>query len=461
VNRAYLDGDGMVTSLAFKDGKCYFRNKFVRTESFTRENEAGSFTDMTIFSPEDPRQPQVYHRLVKDIFQGPPAPKNGANYNVVNWAGSLCAMDWGAPHGLSNELEYEGEREGDDFSQAKFTAHFRIPAEADGSRRMVTFEPKVDWAKGITTCTFQEFDEAGKCQQTRSHVFPATYFHDMIVTENFYVLFDCPVKMDYFKSFVGYPFGMNSLGETIVEDRSKNGVFRIFPRRDNGFEPMVVDATNDTLFAFHHINGYDNIKEDGGKIVFETCTWDRMCLYFNDIIKPDGEERWPRTNISRFVIDVNDKTCTRDVVSEDAYEYPTVAPIATGVQHKMAYVVGVHKQFNHPEKGLVNGPLQNVEKLTYVMEEDGIAVKRIERDVWCPGERKYAMEPLFVPRAGATEEDNGWVVVPVFDAETQTSEVAILDAEKWELVANIRQPAYMPFGVHGSFSDEYVCGPSQ
>ena len=43
--KSYLDGDGMVTSIAIKDGKAYFRNKFVRTEHFDKEEELGKYTE--------------------------------------------------------------------------------------------------------------------------------------------------------------------------------------------------------------------------------------------------------------------------------------------------------------------------------------------------------------------------------------------------------------------------------
>lgn len=36
-SRHTLDGDGMVLSIAFKDGKAFFRNRFVRTKGFLAE----------------------------------------------------------------------------------------------------------------------------------------------------------------------------------------------------------------------------------------------------------------------------------------------------------------------------------------------------------------------------------------------------------------------------------------
>lgn len=74
----------------------------------------------------------------------------------------------------------------------------------------------MDWAAYTTTIGFREYDEAGKLVSDKEYKFDAAYFHDMVVTDKWYIVFDCPIKMDYFKTFIGYPFGMNSLGDTIA-----------------------------------------------------------------------------------------------------------------------------------------------------------------------------------------------------------------------------------------------------
>lgn len=167
--KVFLDGDGMVSSIAIKDGKAYFRNKFVRTESFAREEKAGKFLDLSIFSANDPRPSSTgralwKHRLVDDIFRGPPSPKNNGAFNAWYWAGSLVAVDFGRPFGLDkNTLDTVGDT--DTFSSKRYTAHSRILQEDDGSLRLCAFEPYVDWAKSTTFVNFLEFDEQGNCVQ--------------------------------------------------------------------------------------------------------------------------------------------------------------------------------------------------------------------------------------------------------------------------------------------------------
>ena len=99
--KSYLDGDGMVTSIAIKDGKAYFRNKFVRTEHFDKEEELGRYTEPSIFTASDPRKPAVFYRLFSDILGGNLARKQNGAYNVLNWGDSLVAVDYKKPYALN------------------------------------------------------------------------------------------------------------------------------------------------------------------------------------------------------------------------------------------------------------------------------------------------------------------------------------------------------------------------
>lgn len=170
--KVFLDGDGMVSSIAIKDGKAYFRNKFVRTNSFVKEEEAGRFLDLSIFSAVDPRpsatgKPLWKHRLIDDIFNGPPAPKNNGAFNAWYWGGSLVAVDFGRPFGLDKQtLDTVGDV--DTFSSMRYTAHSRILEEKDGSLRLCAFLPYADWANNKTLVSFMEFDEQGACTKVRT-----------------------------------------------------------------------------------------------------------------------------------------------------------------------------------------------------------------------------------------------------------------------------------------------------
>ena len=113
----------------------------------------------------------------------------------------------------------------------------------------------------------------------------------------------------------------------------------------------------------------------------------------------------------------------------------------------------------------VNGPMQALTKVSLPSTDALGGAEEIE---WVPGDSKFAMEPFFVARKGAVDEDDGWVVALVHDAEYEESEMGgrgtemvIIDAKKFGEgpVARLRLPTYVPFGVHGSWSTSYVAGP--
>ena len=54
----------------------------------------------------------------------------------------------------------------------------------------------------------------------------------------------------------------------------------------------------------------------------------------------------------------------------------------------------------------------------------------IQKEMWAPGRTKFTLEPMFVPRRGATAEDDGYILLLVHNGETGGTELAILDARK-------------------------------
>ena len=80
----------------------------------------------------------------------------------------------------------------------------------------------------------------------------------------------------------------------------------------------------------------------------------------------------------------------------------------------------------------------------------------VHRTLWFPADRSaFAQEPVFVPRRGAAEEDDGWVLTLVFSAaEDRTSLVSaqlVRVAMLW--VANAMQSN----GAPGLFDEHDKC----
>ncbi len=67
-------------------------------------------------------------------------------------------------------------------------------------------------------------------------------------------------------------------------------------------------------------------------------------------------------------------------------------------------------------------------------------------------DRAMHLEPLFVPRPGVSADDDGVLLVPTLaDADAGTV-VAVVDAARMSLLAEIEAPQVVPFGLHAAFA---------
>jgi carotenoid cleavage dioxygenase-like enzyme len=81
------------------------------------------------------------------------------------------------------------------------------------------------------------------------------------------------------------------------------------------------------------------------------------------------------------------------------------------------------------------------------------------------GDKRYCGEPIFKPRPNARSQADGYVFTFVQDltgSEEDRTVLEILDGERLEdgPLATITLRDYLPPGLHGSWTDEYL-GPCQ
>jgi len=73
------------------------------------------------------------------------------------------------------------------------------------------------------------------------------------------------------------------------------------------------------------------------------------------------------------------------------------------------------------------------------------------------GAATEAGEPVFAPDPDGTAEDDGWLLNIVFDRETESSDLVIVDARdmEGEPVARVHLPRRVPFGFHGNWMPDH------
>ncbi|MDX2100331.1 MAG: carotenoid oxygenase family protein [Leptolyngbyaceae cyanobacterium bins.59] len=428
-----FDGDGMLCSIAFSEGKAYFRNRYVQTEGFLAEQKAGRILHRGVFGT------QKNGGWTANAFDF--KLKNIANTNVIYWGGKLLAL-WEAaePHLLDpTTLETLGREYFKGVLQpgSAFAAHPRLDPDCvwkDGLPCLVNFSIKPGLS---TTITLYELNQAGEVVHQHHHSVPGfAFIHDFAITPNYCIFFQNPVQFNP----IPFALGLRGAGECIQFQPDRPTRIIIIPR-----DPALKRHTHlleaQAGFVFHHANAFELDDE----IVI-----DSICYESLPSVEPDSDFRevdfaaLAPGQLWRFHIQPQSKTVQRQLIEPRCCEFPFVHPAYVGRSHRFIFMGTAH----NPQG---NAPLQAILK---------VDVETGDRQLWSAAPKGFAGEPVFVPRPGATQEDDGWVLALFYDAAADRSDLVILDGRNLHQgpLARLHLKHHVPYGLHGSFTKEYF-GP--
>lgn len=423
-----FDGDGMICAISFENGQAHFRNRFVRTQGYLEEQQAGKILYRGVFGTQ---KPGGWLANAFDLRL-----KNIANTNVIYWGGKLLAL-WEAaePYQLDPEtLETIGIDYLDGVLKpgATFSAHPRIDPACQLSDRkpcLVNFALKTGLS---STITIYELDVSGKVVRQHAHTIPGFGFmHDFAITPNYCIFFQAPVSFNP----VPYLLGMKSAGQCLQVNKDKPTQIILIPR--HGSQP-VQTISIEAGFVFHHANAFE---QDGNLYVDSLC-YDSLPEVEpgEDYLKVKFDALDP-AQLWRFKINLESETpdrppVDRQLIDPRCCEFPTIHPQQVGGPYRYLYLGAAHAPTG-------NAPLQAILKRDW---QTG------EQQLWSAAPRGFVGEPVFVPRSNSAAEDDGWLLVLMFNAETERSELVILDAKNMSAVARLRLKHHVPYGLHGYFT---------
>lgn len=433
-----FDGDGMVCAIAFTDGRAHFRSRYICTEGYLAEQQAGRILYRGVFGTD---KPGGWWSNLLDFRL-----KNIANTNVIYWGGKLLAL-WEAaePHRLD---PYTLDTLGLDYLDGllqpgdAFGAHPWIDPACEwegGNPCLVNFSLKTGLSSNLT---LHEFDQTGQLRRQRSAVVPGfAFIHDFAITPNYGIFFQNPVSFNP----LPFLFGLRSAGECIQFQAGKPTKIVLIPRQGVDQEkgqPRTLEVQSG--FVFHHANAF----EDGDEIVV-----DSLCYESLPSVDPDGDFRetdfdaLDPPQLWRFRINLQTGTVARHMLESRCCEFPSLHPAKVGRSHRYLYLGAAHAPTG-------NAPHQAILK---------VDVDTGDRQLWSAAPWGYVGEPVFVPRSAnpyqlTWAEDDGWVLTMVFDSTRDRSDLVILDARDLSVVARLHLKHHVPYGLHGNFTTEVFGG---
>ncbi|MGE6761655.1 carotenoid oxygenase family protein [Corallococcus interemptor] len=409
----WFDGDGGVMGVRFGPDGVQGAAKLVDTRTMVTERKAGRHLYGSYAMPTPLR-----NKLLNPQ-------KNNANTAVMPWNGRLYALhEPNLPVELSpDDLSSLGETNLDGVVMKSFSAH---PRRVHSRKTLYNFGQHHG---RVNTLELYALPDGAGARHLGSVPLPgATMVHDFMATDRYLIFFLPAMRIDVLKMLLR----IGAFADNVSFRPGAAAEVVVVPI-DDVAHPLRIPA--DAFFNWHFSNAY----EQGDTLVvdyvrypdFASNQWLGELVRATPSIEADGM-------LHRAVIDLKARMFRSEQVMDLSCEFPRVAPSVEGQPHQAAYM-GAHST-REARRGMYDA-LVRVDATTG-------RVTRAEL-----GEGQYPSEGIFVPRPGSKAEDDGWVLTQVYDTKTDTTHVAVLDAERLDAgpVARCHFEHGLPPTFHGEF----------
>ncbi|MFF7475332.1 carotenoid oxygenase family protein [Streptomyces sp. NPDC008092] len=416
----WFNGLAMLHAFSFADGRVKYANKFLRTTAYDLAT-----TKDQLYGKQFGHDP--CERLFGRHFAAySPNVTDNTNVNVARMAGRYFAF---AEQPLANEFDpqtldtlgevpFEGQLQGETS-----TPH---PHYDFGRRALINYTTSM-----ADRAAYQLFyvpdGELVQRPLATVEVDEPCYMHSFAATENHVVLVEFPVVIDAER----FRQARNPFLATFEWQPERPARFLVVDKREGR---LVATFESEAFFAFHHVNAV----ETGGDLLvdiaathhpYETVlglapTEDQLDLqaygyqlrrYTLPLARSGGSVGW-------------------EPLADAGVEMPRINYRQhNGRAYRYAY-------------GLGHSP-RSLRAMNRLLKVDVVAgTHRAWYEKGCfPG------EGVFVPRPGATREDDGVVLSGVLDARSGRSFLLVLDGPTFEELARAEVPHHIPNDFHGQF----------
>jgi carotenoid cleavage dioxygenase len=401
----WFDGDGMIHAFTLRDGKVHYRNRWVRTERFKMEREAGEalFGGLNAMAATDARALGIF--------------PNAANTNIIVHAGKLLALwEAGPPHALDpRTLDTLGPYDFVGALAGPMTAHPKIDPET-GELLFFGYSPFPPYLR------YHVASAEGQLVRSEEIDVPVpTMMHDFITTREHVIFMVCPATFRPENLTTNLPIRWEpDLGTKIG----------VMPR--NGGNAEVVWFETDPCYVFHPMNAYS----EQGRVIADVCRFDRLPLF-------DGADtaefaKALTARLTRWTLDLTGGTVKEERLDESPAEFPRLDERYAGLRYRHGYA-----------SGRAGSPV-GADFFNAIYHYDHQVGGRRMHDL---GSTSFTSEPVFVPRSPRAREGEGFLLAVVYRQEENRSDLLILDAENVESapLATVQLPHRVPYGFHGNW----------
>ncbi|MEU6389652.1 carotenoid oxygenase family protein [Streptomyces sp. NPDC046939] len=399
----WMLGDGMVHGVRLRGGRAeWYRNRWVRSSQVSRK--------------------------LGETYPGQVPPDDFAcNTHVIPYKGRILALQESGPlpYELDGELATVRPYDFRSTLSGAFTAHTKYDAEAD-ELHAVAYYPTWDHVRHIM------IDRTGRvARTTRVPVADAPMMHDFALTGKYVVIVDVPITFDAAAAEAGasVPYVWNERHPMRLG---------LLPRAGGTTRWFEIPP----VYYSHTLNAYD----EGDTVVMEYIGF--PAPFYVAGRGSGGPSATGSPTLDRWTVDLRSGRVRGTRLDDLPQEFPRVNEALVAHRHRYAYTASTAEMWRAYEA--VDGVPPDEKFANYLVKHDMLRGSRqVHR---CPRGAAVS-EPVFVPRRGARDEDDGYVLSYVNDPDRGATDLLILSAQDFggRPLARIHLPGRVPLGFHGSW----------
>ena len=411
-----FDGDGMLHVVGFRDGKAFYRNRFIRTDGFLAESEAGGPLWPGLAEPVGLAKRDHgwgARGLMKDASSTDVIVHRGTALTSFYQCGDLYRLD-----------PYSGDTLGKEGFNGAFPFDWGVSAhpKVDARTGELLF---FNYSKQAPYMHYGVVDENNDLVHYVDVPLPGPRLpHDMAFTGNYAILNDFPLFWD--------PELLERNAHVARFHRDMPSRFAVVPRRGQGRDVQWFEA--EPTFVLHFTNAY----EDGDEIVLDG--------FFQGDPEPADNgmgNKWQRAfrflaldrmqaRLHRWRFNLATGQVREEQLSDSITEFGMINAGHAGGRYRYTYAAtGKPSWFLFD--GLVKHDLQTGAEQRFAFP-DGV----------------YGSETAMAPRGGSTGEDDGYLVTLTTDMNADASYCLVFDAARVDggPVCKLALPERISSGTH-------------
>ncbi|KAF9818292.1 hypothetical protein IEO21_02920 [Rhodonia placenta] len=228
-------------------------------------------------------------------------------------------------------------------------------------------------------------------------------------------------------------------------DPKTEAKFYVVDRENGG---IVARYKTPTFFCFHHLNAFDD--PETGDIVVDMAIYESanilQNLYLDKLRDLNAQNHMAVGYARRFRLPSPTSAPSPDIARDAIVEFTT--PQSQSIELPVVAPASYHKPYRYAY-GITNqDPTVHHTFADGLIKLDMAAPAGAGSKAWRVPQRTPS-EPIFVPRPGGTDEDDGVLLSVTLDETTMRSSMVVIDAKEMTEIARAEMPHVYPVGFHG------------